>query len=76
MKKTALLLCLLLLTQLLAGCYFSPPIAIFHGSSTSGLDQHALDALLEEAKLPYDAYFAGADAALQLEQVMSAAEGR
>lgn len=76
MKKIALLLCLLLLTQLLAGCYFSPPIAIFHGSSTSGLDQNALDALLEEAKLPYDAYFAGADAALQLEQVMSAAEGR
>lgn len=76
MKKLALILCLLLLTQLLAGCYFSPPIAIFHGSGASGLDQDALAGLLEEAKLPYDAYFAGADAAVQLEQVMSAAEGR
>ena len=76
MKKITLIFCLLLLTQLLAGCYFSPPIAIFHGSGTSGLDQEALDALLEEAKLPYDAYFAEGDATVQLAQVMSAVEDR
>ena len=74
MKKLALVLCLLLLTQLLAGCYFSPPIAIFYG--TGSPDQDALNALLEEADLPCDTYFAGTDIAMQIEQVASAAEGR